>query len=56
LLANIYLHVLDEEWEKKHAHLGVLVRYADDFVVSCNTRAACEEAERHVTRVMAKLG
>ncbi len=56
LLANIYLHVLDEEWEKKHAHLGVLVRYADDFVVSCNTGAACEEAERHITKVMAKLG
>jgi group II intron reverse transcriptase/maturase len=55
LLANIYLHVLDEEWERKHAHLGVLVRYADDFVVSCNTRAACEEAERQVTRVMKKL-
>ena len=56
LLANIYLHVLDEEWERKHAHLGVLVRYADDFVVACNTRAACEEAERHITKVMAKLG
>lgn len=55
LLANIYLHVLDEEWERKHAQLGVLVRYADDFVVSCNTRAACEEAERQVTRVMKKL-
>lgn len=55
LLANIYLHVLDEEWERKHAHLGVLVRYADDFVVACNTRAACEEAERHITRVMKKL-
>lgn len=55
LLANIYLHVLDEEWETKHAHLGVLVRYADDFVVSCNTGAACEEAERQVTRVMKKL-
>ena len=55
LLANIYLHVLDEEWERKHAKLGVLVRYADDFVVSCNTRVACEEAERHITKVMAKL-
>jgi len=55
LLANIYLHVLDEEWERKHAHLGVLVRYADDFVIACNTRAACEEAEQHVTRVMGKL-
>ena len=56
LLANIYLHVLDEEWEAKHAQSGVLVRYADDFVVSCNTRAACEEAEQHITKVMAKLG
>ena len=56
LLANIYLHVLDEEWETKHASLGVLVRYADDFVVSCNTGAACEEAERQVTKVMKKLG
>jgi RNA-directed DNA polymerase len=55
LLANIYLHVLDEEWERKHAQLGVLVRYADDFVVACNTRAACEEAERHITRVMKRL-
>jgi len=55
LLANIYLHVLDTEWARRHAHLGVLVRYADDFVIACDTRAACEEAERHVTRVMGKL-
>ncbi|MCA3013113.1 MAG: group II intron reverse transcriptase/maturase [Myxococcaceae bacterium] len=55
LLANISLHVLDEEWERKHAHLGVLVRYADDFVIACSTRAVCEEAERHVISAMAKL-
>jgi RNA-directed DNA polymerase len=55
LLANIYLHVLDEEWEAKHAHLGVLVRYADDFVIACNTKASCEEAEKQVTKVMKKL-
>jgi group II intron reverse transcriptase/maturase len=30
LLANIYLHVLDETWSRKYSHLGVLVRYADD--------------------------
>ena len=30
LLANIYLHVLDETWEREHGHLGRLVRYADD--------------------------
>ncbi|MCA3015202.1 MAG: hypothetical protein INH41_22670 [Myxococcaceae bacterium] len=55
MLANISLHVLDAEWERKHAHLGVLVRYADDVVIACSTRAACKEAERHCTRVMGKL-
>jgi len=30
LLSNIYLHVLDAAWERRHSHLGVLVRYADD--------------------------
>ena len=33
LLSNIYLHVLDRVWEDRCAHLGTLVRYADDFVV-----------------------
>ncbi|MBK8100032.1 MAG: hypothetical protein IPK26_23250 [Planctomycetes bacterium] len=31
LLANIYLHELDREWQHKCQHLGILVRYADDF-------------------------
>jgi hypothetical protein len=30
LLSNIYLHVLDRVWAKHGAHLGELVRYADD--------------------------
>ena len=30
LLSNIFLHVLDTLWTRKHAHLGTLVRYADD--------------------------
>src|SRR5437879_10473741 len=30
LLSNIYLHVLDRVWEDRCAHLGLLVRYADD--------------------------
>ena len=33
LLANIALHVLDGTWETSGQRLGVLVRYADDFVV-----------------------
>ena len=56
LLSNIYLHVLDEMWEDRYAHLGVLVRYADDFVIVCRTRTACEEAERKVQGIMRRLG
>jgi group II intron reverse transcriptase/maturase len=56
LLSNIYLHVLDAVWERRHAHLGVLVRYADDFVVMCRTRAACEEAETRVRAILDRLG
>ena len=52
LWANIYLHVLDERWTREYAHLGTLVRYADDFVVMCDTAEQCEEAERVVRRVL----
>jgi group II intron reverse transcriptase/maturase len=56
LLANIYLHVLDRIWETRCAHLGTLVRYADDFVVMCRTRAAVEEARRRVSAILTRLG
>jgi len=56
LLANIYLHVLDRVWSRHCAHLGTLVRYADDFVVMCRTQADCEEARRRVDHVLQKLG
>jgi RNA-directed DNA polymerase len=56
LLSNIYLHVLDAAWERHGAHLGTLVRYADDFVVMCSTKAACEQAETRVREVLARLG
>jgi group II intron reverse transcriptase/maturase len=56
LLSNTFLSVLDTVWTKRHAHLGVLVRYADDFVVMCDTKAVCEEAERVVRAVLARLG
>jgi group II intron reverse transcriptase/maturase len=52
LLSNIYLHVLDQTWERRCAHLGVLVRYADDFVIQCKTKSACNEAERRVRRIL----
>jgi group II intron reverse transcriptase/maturase len=56
LLSNIYLHVLDTVWTRRYGHLGVLVRYADDFVVMCDTQAACEQAEPRVRATLARLG
>jgi group II intron reverse transcriptase/maturase len=55
LLSNIYLSYLDEVWEQRCRHLGVLVRYADDFVVMCRTKLAVEEAERRVGLILARL-
>jgi len=34
----------------------MLVRYADDFVVMCDTKAACIEAEQRVRAMLARLG
>jgi hypothetical protein len=56
LLSNIYLHVLDTLWERRYAHLGTLVRYADDFVVVSRTAAQCEEAEGRVRDILHRLG
>ena len=55
LLSNIYLHRLDEEWEAHHRDLGLLVRYADDFVVLCPSAKACLHAEREVRRILDSL-
>ena len=56
LLSNIYLHALDATWERRYAHLGLLVRYADDFVVMCDTQATCAEAEQRVRVILTRLG
>jgi RNA-directed DNA polymerase len=56
LLSNIYLHILDRVWEDRCAHLGTLVRYADDFVVMCGTKSAVEEARYRVSAVLTRLG
>jgi len=56
LLANIYLNVLDRVWTRRYAHVGTLVRYADDLVVMCRTKARCEEAEQRVQRILGRLG
>jgi group II intron reverse transcriptase/maturase len=56
LLANIYLHVLDAAWQREGAQYGTLVRYADDFVVMCDTKWQVERAEARARRVLAWLG
>ena len=55
LLSNIYLAFLDERWTKQCAQYGTLVRYADDFVIVCNTRANLEETERRVKLIFKRL-
>ena len=56
LLANIYLDVLDLLWERQCRHLGELVRYADDAVVLCRSKADAEESLRRLGLIMARLG
>ena len=55
LLANIYLHELDREWQRDWQHLGVLVRYADDFVVLCRTQSQASEALERLRAIFARL-
>jgi group II intron reverse transcriptase/maturase len=57
LLANVALHCLDETWQRKGGwRLGVLIRYADDFVVVCPTRQRAVEAQRRIEVILAPLG
>jgi RNA-directed DNA polymerase len=54
LLANIFLHALDKAWaERGH---GELVRYADDLVIMCASRAEAEAALARVEEVLTELG
>jgi retron-type reverse transcriptase len=48
--------VLDAEWARTGSSLGMLVRYADDFIVLCTSRARAEQARRRVGEILAGLG
>jgi RNA-directed DNA polymerase len=55
LLANIYAHALDVLWERDARHLGLLIRYADDFVILCRTEAQARAAVKEVARILERL-
>jgi RNA-directed DNA polymerase len=54
LLANIYLHAFDRAWAKRG--IGEVVRYADDFVVLCNSREQAEAAQQLASELLGELG
>jgi group II intron reverse transcriptase/maturase len=54
LLCNVYLHRLDRQWARR-GH-GVLVRYADDLLAMCRTRAEAEVALAALRQILAELG
>jgi group II intron reverse transcriptase/maturase len=53
-LCNVYLHRLDRQWAQR-GH-GVLVRFADDLLAMCRTRAEAEAALAALRLILADLG
>jgi group II intron reverse transcriptase/maturase len=53
-LCNVYLHRLDRQWAQRGR--GVLVRFADDLLVMCRTRAEAEAALASLRAILAELG
>jgi group II intron reverse transcriptase/maturase len=54
LLCNVYLHRLDRAWQTRGQ--GVLVRYADDLVVTCRTETEARRALAALRALLADLG
>jgi group II intron reverse transcriptase/maturase len=54
VLCNVYLHRLDRQWEERGT--GVLVRYADDLLVMCETKQEAENALAALAVILAGLG
>jgi len=54
LLANIYLHAFDER--VRQAGLGLLVRYADDFVIMTGTPQQAQAALEGARAILASMG
>lgn len=56
LLANVYLNRLDRSWELRHGQLGKLIRYADDQVIICKTKARAKSALAAFEEELGRLG
>jgi group II intron reverse transcriptase/maturase len=52
-LCNVYLHRLDRQWTERGA--GVLVRFADDLLALCRTRAEADAALAAFRQILAEL-
>lgn len=62
LLANVYLHALDQVFCRSggqgqgRGEAAQLIRYADDLVLMCRSRAAAEESLTRVRAILEELG
>ena len=56
LLANVVLHRLDQAFQDPAARAGMLVRYADDFIVVCRTVQQAKTAEGRARTALAEAG
>jgi RNA-directed DNA polymerase len=55
LLANLYLHALDQGFLHQKEFLGRLTRYADDFLIQCGSRKHAERARQWVQNLLTTL-
>ncbi|MEW6583793.1 MAG: group II intron reverse transcriptase/maturase [Actinomycetota bacterium] len=56
LLANVYLNALDRAWQERCRAVGTLIRYADDLLILCHTKAQAEAALHELRALLADLG
>lgn len=52
LLANIFLHEFDRQWDSRDGHL---TRYADDMLIQCRTRQEAETALEKARVILTSL-
>lgn len=55
LLANLYLHFAIDKWLNLHYPQTCFVRYADDIIIHCNSKATAERVLEAVTRRMTEV-